>query len=76
MELGAPAREKIRGHKIDYYLSKLEEVREATKKEFAKRDDNWIMKSEPFFGENLPTTTANGFTSANMSPTITDRSNS
>jgi uncharacterized damage-inducible protein DinB len=54
MGLGEEGREKIRGNKIDYYLSKLEEVREATKKEFAKRDDDWIMKSEPFFG-NEPT---------------------
>jgi len=27
-----------------------EEVREITKKEFAKRDDDWLMKPEPFFG--------------------------
>ena len=50
MSLGESAREKIKGHNIDYYLTKLHEVREVTKKEFAKRDDDWIMKSEPFFG--------------------------
>ena len=50
MGLGEPAREKIKGHDIDYYLSKLHEVREVTKQEFAQRDDDWIMKSEPFFG--------------------------
>ena len=49
MSLGEPAREKIRGHDIDYYLTKLHEVRETTKKEFAQRGDDWIMKSEPFF---------------------------
>ena len=48
--LGEPEGEKIKGHNIDYYLAKLAEVREHTKKEFAKRDDDWIMKSEPFFG--------------------------
>ena len=50
MDLGEEGRKQIRGNKIDYYLSKLEEVREATKEEFSKRDDDWIMKSEPFFG--------------------------
>lgn len=51
--LGEKGREIIKGNSIDYYLSKLEEVREVTKKEFAKRDDDWIMKSEPFFGNQL-----------------------
>ncbi len=50
MELGEEGRKQIKGHKVDYYLSKLAAVREQTKKEFAKRDDNWIMESEPFFG--------------------------
>ena len=54
MNLGEEAREVIRGHEIGYYLSKLEEVREITKKEFAERDDDWLMISEPFF-DNLPT---------------------
>ncbi len=52
--LGEKGREQIKGNNIDYYLSKLGEVREMTKKEFAKRNDEWIMKSEPFF-ENKPT---------------------
>ncbi|MFY0625776.1 MAG: DinB family protein [Reichenbachiella sp.] len=51
--LGAKGREKIIGNDIEYYLSKLEEVRAVTKKEFAKRDDDWIMKSEPFFNNEL-----------------------
>ena len=50
MRLGEAARKKITGHSIEYYLGKLYEVREVTKREFAKRDDDWIMKSEPFFG--------------------------
>ncbi len=54
MNLGEEGRKQIKGHDIDYYLSKLEEVREVTKKEFAKRDDKWLMKSESFFG-NQPT---------------------
>tara|TARA_R110000868_G_scaffold147552_4_gene369070 strand:+ start:378 stop:1022 length:645 start_codon:yes stop_codon:yes gene_type:complete len=53
-ELGETARELIKGNDINYYLTKLEEVREVTKTEFAKRDDDWIMKAEPFF-DNEPT---------------------
>jgi len=51
--LGEDARKQIKGNAIDFYLSKLEEVREITKKEFAKRDDEWIFKSEPFFNNEL-----------------------
>ena len=54
MGMGAEGREKIKGNEISYYLDKLEEVREMTKIEFAKRDDAWIQKAEPFF-ENKPT---------------------
>jgi uncharacterized damage-inducible protein DinB len=50
MSLGEEGRKQIKGHSIDYYLTKLDQVREETKKEFAQRDDDWIMKSEPFFG--------------------------
>jgi len=53
MNLGEKGREVIVGHNIDYYLGKLEEVRAITKREFAKRDDDWLMKSEPFFGDQL-----------------------
>ena len=35
--LGEEGRKKIKGNTIDYYLSKLGEVREVTKQEFAKR---------------------------------------
>lgn len=51
MNLGKKGREQIKGHEIGYYLSKLEEVREITKKEFAKRGDDWLNKTEPFFEE-------------------------
>lgn len=54
MDLGQQGREQIIGNDIGFYLSKLEAVRKVTKKEFAKRDDEWIMKSAPFFG-NQPT---------------------
>ncbi|MDX1477735.1 MAG: DinB family protein [Saprospiraceae bacterium] len=54
MSLGEPAREKIKGYDIGFYLEKLENVRKVTEREFAKRDDDWLMESEPFFG-NEPT---------------------
>ncbi len=51
MGLGDKGREIIKGNSIDFYLKKLEQVRAETEKEFAKRDDEWIMKSEPFFDD-------------------------
>ena len=54
MGLGSKAREEIKGHEVGYYLEKLKTVREVTKQEFAKRDDDWLFESEPFF-QNLPT---------------------
>lgn len=54
MGLGEKGRENIKGNEIGYYLSKLEEVREITKKEFASRGDDWLNKTEPFF-QNQPT---------------------
>jgi uncharacterized damage-inducible protein DinB len=49
MGLGEKGREQIKGNGIEYYLSKLEEVRNETKKEFATRGDDWLNKTEPFF---------------------------
>lgn len=47
--LGERARKKIKGNEIGYYLAKLEEVRKVTIDEMAKRNDEWLMESEPFF---------------------------
>ncbi|MFK8038145.1 MAG: DinB family protein [Crocinitomicaceae bacterium] len=41
--LGDDAREKINGNNLEFYLEKLKNVRENTLKEFAKRDDKWLM---------------------------------
>jgi uncharacterized damage-inducible protein DinB len=49
--LGEKAREEIKGYEVDFYIQKLNDVRAVTEKEFAKRDDEWIMKSEPFFAD-------------------------
>ena len=54
MGLGEKGREVIKGNPLDYYLEKLETVRAHTKEEFAKRDDDWLFESEPFF-QNQPT---------------------
>ena len=42
--LGDNARKEIKGNNLDFYLEKLSTVREATLKEFAKRDDDWLME--------------------------------
>ncbi|MEN7551633.1 DinB family protein [Rapidithrix thailandica] len=42
--LGAEARQTIKGHTLDFYLTKLEEVRNQTLQELAKRDDDWLME--------------------------------
>ncbi len=54
MGLGPKGREVIKGNPLEFYLEKLETVRAVTKEEFARRDDDWLMESEPFF-QNLPT---------------------
>lgn len=41
--LGEQARKTIKGNPLDFYLEKLESVREYTLSEFAKRDDDWLM---------------------------------
>lgn len=41
--LGDEGRKQIKGNELSYYLDKLSMVRENTLKEFAKRDDEWLM---------------------------------
>lgn len=43
MNLGDEARNKIKGHSLDFYLNTLNEVRENTIREFKKRDDDWLL---------------------------------
>lgn len=50
MELGEPARQKIKGHDLDYYLARLREGREKTFAEFRKRDDPWLMAVDKNLG--------------------------
>ena len=41
--LGDEARKTIKGNSFDFYLQKLNDVRENTLKELANRDDDWLM---------------------------------
>lgn len=52
--LGAKGRATFKGKPVSYYLEKLEEVRTASLNELKNRDDDWLMESTKFFG-NQPT---------------------
>lgn len=41
--LGDAAREKIKGNELSYYIENLETIRAKTLKEFAKRNDDWLL---------------------------------
>ncbi|GAB3232872.1 hypothetical protein GCM10027346_20420 [Hymenobacter seoulensis] len=43
MKLGPEARQTIRGHSLDFYLSTLQEVRATSLRELQQRDDAWLM---------------------------------
>lgn len=47
--LGERAREQIKGNNYDFYLNHLSEIRENTLKEFANRDDEWLMRVDNDF---------------------------
>jgi hypothetical protein len=42
MNLGAPARQTIKGNSVDYYVNILNESREKNLAELRKRDDKWL----------------------------------
>jgi len=48
--LGQQARQSIKGNNLDYYLSQLNEVRQQTLKELAKRDDQWLLAVDHNWG--------------------------
>ncbi len=50
MSLGDRGRKKIQGNSINFYLDTLEEVRAFSLKEFAKRDDEWLLKVDKSWG--------------------------
>ena len=43
MGLGENARKSIKGNPLDFYLEKLQKVREASLAELKKRDDKWLL---------------------------------
>ncbi len=52
LALGEKARQEIKGHRLDYYLNKLEQVRTKTLAELASRDDQWLDEQTSFGSDN------------------------
>jgi len=48
LELGERARREIRGHGLNYYLSRLEQVRAKTLVELSRREDQWLEEQTSF----------------------------
>jgi uncharacterized damage-inducible protein DinB len=48
LELGERARHEIRGRELDYYLSRLEQVRMKTLTELGRREDQWLEEQTSF----------------------------
>ena len=42
LDLGERAKREISGHELDYYLSRLQQVRAKTLDELARREDSWL----------------------------------
>ncbi len=57
MSLGPEVREKIKGHKVNYYLDLINEVREKTIEELKKKDDKWLMAVDPLWSKDRPINT-------------------
>jgi uncharacterized damage-inducible protein DinB len=53
LTLGARARREIRGHDLAHYARSLEEVRNETLRQLARRDDDWLEEETPFW-DGLP----------------------
>ncbi len=50
--LGERSRQEIKGHDLDFYLTKLKQVRAVTLAEFANLDDKWLDE-QTSFGDNM-----------------------
>lgn len=48
IDLGERASREIRGHQLDYYLSRLEQVRAKTLAELGQRQDQWLEEQTSF----------------------------
>ena len=51
LDLGEKGREQIRGNSLDYYLNRLEEIRNQTNKLFKEKDDAWLHKESELWGQ-------------------------
>ena len=49
LDLGEPARRKIKGHGVEHYLRILEVVRSTTLEQLAKKDDRWLDEQTLFW---------------------------
>ena len=48
IELGERARREIKGHELDHYVSRLEQVRATTLVELGRRGDEWLEEQTSF----------------------------
>ena len=48
LDLGERAKREIRGHELDYYLSRLDQVRVRTLAELGRREDQWLEEQTSF----------------------------
>ena len=49
LDLGERARSEIRGHNLNYYLSRLEQVRVKTLAALGRCEDKWLEEQTPFW---------------------------
>jgi uncharacterized damage-inducible protein DinB len=52
LDLGEQGRQEIKGHALPYYLAALEQVRNKTYEELAKRDDAWLHEEIDWWGNS------------------------
>lgn len=52
LALGEKARQEIKGHDLDYYVNKLEQVRTKTLAALASRNDQWLDEQTSFGSDN------------------------
>ena len=52
LDLGEEARQKFKGHSVEYYLDIYKEVRAKTIEELRKRDDEWLKEIQPRYEVN------------------------
>ncbi|WP_163527472.1 DinB family protein [Halobacillus ihumii] len=51
-ELGEQGRQEIKGNSLEFYIEKLDEVRNRTLKEFQKLDDEWLYEERLWDNHN------------------------